>query len=266
MGFCGGYVLISLAAPFYLKKIGEAKPYHWFLSIAALAASDRADRRNGLSGSASLSDEITSPISSACTSWPALSGFPSQPHQVGNGKHPQGAGREQYGYSRARDGIRFVHRKARNGIEKGFLYDCTTAPTGTLVSLHRYPVKSMMGEELNAARVTPRGVFGDRAYALCDSETHKIVSAKNPRKWPGLFSYRAAYVSPPEVEPATPAVRVTLPDGNIGRQLQHRGLLPNAVGRAGPSGFAPGGVSAGGATRGILARHRGAGSSRPCHR
>jgi amino acid transporter len=36
MGFCGAYVLISLAAPFYLMKIGEAKPYHWVLSIVAL--------------------------------------------------------------------------------------------------------------------------------------------------------------------------------------------------------------------------------------
>ncbi|HEY1921660.1 MAG TPA: MOSC domain-containing protein [Tepidisphaeraceae bacterium] len=86
---------------------------------------------------------------------------------------------------------------------------------GTLVSLHRYPVKSMMGEELNAARVTPRGLFGDRAYALCDAETHKVVSAKNPRKWPNLFSYRAVYVSPPETEPGLPPVRVTLPDGRF---------------------------------------------------
>jgi amino acid transporter len=36
MGFCGGYVLISLAAPFYLKKIGEVKLKHWILSFAAL--------------------------------------------------------------------------------------------------------------------------------------------------------------------------------------------------------------------------------------
>jgi amino acid transporter len=36
MGFCGGYVLISLAAPFYLKKIGELKPHHILLSVAAL--------------------------------------------------------------------------------------------------------------------------------------------------------------------------------------------------------------------------------------
>jgi amino acid transporter len=36
MGFCGAYVLISLATPFYLKKIGEIKPHHWALAIIAL--------------------------------------------------------------------------------------------------------------------------------------------------------------------------------------------------------------------------------------
>ncbi len=39
---------------------------------------------------------------------------------------------------------------------------------GSIVSLWRYPVKSMMGEELNAAEVTGRGLLGDRAYALVD--------------------------------------------------------------------------------------------------
>jgi amino acid transporter len=36
MGFCGGYVLISIATPFYLKKIGELKPHHIALSVTAL--------------------------------------------------------------------------------------------------------------------------------------------------------------------------------------------------------------------------------------
>jgi amino acid transporter len=36
MGFCVAYVLISLAAPFYLKKIGELKAYHVVVSIIAL--------------------------------------------------------------------------------------------------------------------------------------------------------------------------------------------------------------------------------------
>jgi uncharacterized protein YcbX len=90
-----------------------------------------------------------------------------------------------------------------------------TPSLGALASLHRYPVKSMMGEALNAAIVTPRGLFGDRSYALHDSETGKVVSAKNPRKWPNLFSYHATYTSPPMAGLAVPPVRVTLPDGGF---------------------------------------------------
>jgi amino acid transporter len=36
MGFCGAYVLISLATPFYLKKIGELKARHIAISVIAL--------------------------------------------------------------------------------------------------------------------------------------------------------------------------------------------------------------------------------------
>ncbi len=86
-------------------------------------------------------------------------------------------------------------------------------PVATLASLWRYPIKSMMGEEINAATITTRGLFGDRAMALVDSETGKIVSAKNPRKWPNLFSYRAAFTAPPEAGEPLPPVRVTLPGG-----------------------------------------------------
>jgi amino acid transporter len=37
MGFCGAYVLISLATPFYLKKIGELKARHIAIAVIALA-------------------------------------------------------------------------------------------------------------------------------------------------------------------------------------------------------------------------------------
>jgi len=84
---------------------------------------------------------------------------------------------------------------------------------GTVVALWRYPVKSMQGEELNAIRITERGLVGDRVYALIDGETGKIVSAKNPKKWPHLFDFRAAFVEPPEgCGPVLPA-RITFPDG-----------------------------------------------------
>src|SRR2546421_91298 len=61
---------------------------------------------------------------------------------------------------------------------------------GSVVALWRYPVKSMLGEELNASTVTTRGLLGDRAYALVDRTDGKVASAKNPRKWPQLFDYR----------------------------------------------------------------------------
>ncbi len=49
---------------------------------------------------------------------------------------------------------------------------------GSVVALWRYPVKSMMGEELNAAEVSKAGLLGDRAYALVDGSDGKVASAK----------------------------------------------------------------------------------------
>lgn len=85
---------------------------------------------------------------------------------------------------------------------------------GTVASLWRYPVKSMMGEELNASLVTERGLLGDRAFALTDRETGKIVSAKEPRKWEAMFGFRAAY-SEPVGGNGLPPARITLPDGEV---------------------------------------------------
>lgn len=84
----------------------------------------------------------------------------------------------------------------------------------TVASLWRYPVKSMMGEELNAADLTEHGLLGDRAYALIDVTDGKVVSAKNPRKWAGLFDFRASFLHPPSVGQPMPPVRITLPDGS----------------------------------------------------
>ena len=86
---------------------------------------------------------------------------------------------------------------------------------GSVVSLWRYPVKSMIGEELPASDVTERGLLGDRAYALVDVETGKVVSAKNPRRWANLFDFRAALVNPPQPPESIPAARITFPDGTM---------------------------------------------------
>jgi uncharacterized protein YcbX len=84
---------------------------------------------------------------------------------------------------------------------------------GSVVSLWRYPVKSMLGEELNASEVTERGLLWDRAYAVVDSSDGKVASAKNPRKWPRMFDFRATYFEPPHATAKAPPVRITLPDG-----------------------------------------------------
>jgi uncharacterized protein len=89
----------------------------------------------------------------------------------------------------------------------------TSPASGTVVSVLRYPVKSMLGEELNAAWMGPGGLLGDRAFALISTEDGKVVSAKNPRKWPGMFDCRAGYVDPPRPGEAVPPIRITLPDG-----------------------------------------------------
>jgi uncharacterized protein YcbX len=91
--------------------------------------------------------------------------------------------------------------------------DSRGSEVGRVVEVWRYPVKSMMGEELNATAVTGRGLLGDREFALVDAETGKVASAKNPRRWPNLFDFRAAYVEPPGHDRPLPPVRVTLPDG-----------------------------------------------------
>jgi hypothetical protein len=84
---------------------------------------------------------------------------------------------------------------------------------GAVASLWRYPVKSMLGEELNSSYVVDRGLLGDRSLALVDSETTKIVSAKNPKKWATMFDFRAAFTTPPGPGSPLPPIRVTLPDG-----------------------------------------------------
>src|SRR6266699_4273700 len=91
----------------------------------------------------------------------------------------------------------------------------STQMAGKLVTLWRYPIKSMIGEELNATDVTTRGLLGDRAYALVDQATSKVASAKNPSKWPHLFDFRAAFVVPPRPGMPLPGVQITLPDGTV---------------------------------------------------
>lgn len=84
---------------------------------------------------------------------------------------------------------------------------------GTLTSLWRYPVKSMLGESLTEADVTTKGVLGDRTYALWDTQTQRVASAKNPHKWARLLESRASFRERPTDDAPLPAVSIVLPNG-----------------------------------------------------
>src|SRR5438046_10761925 len=91
----------------------------------------------------------------------------------------------------------------------------------------------MMGEELNSSEARQRGRLGDGAYPLAAAETAKVASANNPRRWPRLFDFRAAYTEPPRKGAKLPPVRITLPDGTIclSEQPDIQAVLSGALGR-----------------------------------
>ena len=80
---------------------------------------------------------------------------------------------------------------------------------GTVKSLWRFPVKSMLGEELDELHITSRGVAGDRAWALRDLDNKRIATAK---KFAGLLKFHAKYEGTRELG-NLPPLKITLPDG-----------------------------------------------------
>jgi len=80
---------------------------------------------------------------------------------------------------------------------------------GTVARLRRYPVKSMLGEDLDAADVGRAGLAGDRRLAVVSRRTGKVASAKYPRLWRDLLTLSAQALDG--------AARITLPDGKTVR-------------------------------------------------
>ena len=77
---------------------------------------------------------------------------------------------------------------------------------GHVRTLWRYPVKSMLGEEVGAIDLDDGGLDGDRRFGVVDAETAKVASAKQPRYWQRLLQLRAEVV-------ADGTVRIHFPDG-----------------------------------------------------
>lgn len=89
------------------------------------------------------------------------------------------------------------------------------AANARVASLWRFPVKSMQGELLEQAALTSTGLVGDRAYALVDAETGKVVSAKSVRQFPDVLTCAAAFVEAPQAGHAPPPVRIALTNGTV---------------------------------------------------
>jgi uncharacterized protein len=69
--------------------------------------------------------------------------------------------------------------------------------TSDVVEIWRYPVKSLGGERIEQTTLDHLGVAGDRRWALRDSSTGKILSAKQPRHGSKLLACSARYLDPP---------------------------------------------------------------------
>ncbi|MGC1210481.1 MAG: MOSC N-terminal beta barrel domain-containing protein [Micromonospora sp.] len=76
-----------------------------------------------------------------------------------------------------------------------------------LIEIRRYPIKSVLGEQLATVEVEQRGLVGDRLWAVRDADG-KLGSGKNTRRFrrmPGLFRLRGRFGDPVPI--------VELPDG-----------------------------------------------------
>jgi len=81
---------------------------------------------------------------------------------------------------------------------------------GRVREIWRFPVKSMVGEQVPSAILTPGGIEGDRGWAVRDEEAGQITNAK---RITSLVQCSARYVEEPGEGPGV--VEVTLPGGEV---------------------------------------------------
>lgn len=122
---------------------------------------------------------------------------------------------------------------------------------GRVSTLWRFPVKSLLGDALDTAEVSPLGIPGDRCHVLWDEEINKKVTAVNVKRYPNLFAFKARYARAPESGGPLPELIVSLPNGEevrasdpgfdeaISAQLGHPVRLLAAPDREGDDRGAP---------------------------
>ncbi len=85
-------------------------------------------------------------------------------------------------------------------------------------TLHRYPVKSMLGQCVDELSVNSCGAHGDRSLALIDRDTGRVASAKQARLWRGLLQCSAT-VGAAGVQIETPDGTFAVDDSSIDERL-----------------------------------------------
>jgi MOSC domain-containing protein len=97
---------------------------------------------------------------------------------------------------------------AHNGVER----------IGAIHSIRRYPVKSMAGEDLDEARVTPTGLAGDRVYAFVETDNQTSFPWMTARHGHDWIRFRPQFLDPPSSAEQSPsperfAAEVVTPEG-----------------------------------------------------
>lgn len=90
-----------------------------------------------------------------------------------------------------------------------------------VVSLRRYPVKSMGGESLELAELDPRGLRGDRWYAVTDGDG-RLASGKSSRRFrrrDQVFDHAARTTSSGEVVVTGPSGEWPVGDPSLDAEL-----------------------------------------------
>jgi uncharacterized protein len=102
------------------------------------------------------------------------------------------------------------------------------ARTGTVLALRRYPVKSLGGERLDELDVEPRGVVGDRLWALVDRDG-KLASGKGSRRFRAV---RGLMLHAARLDAGEPVV--TLADGRTAPAADEPAMAGLVEAMAGP--------------------------------
>jgi uncharacterized protein YcbX len=83
--------------------------------------------------------------------------------------------------------------------------------TASVSEIWRYPAKSMVGQRIPRATITPDGMLGDRGWAVRDEVRGGIRGAK---KISQLMRLSARYVAEPTGALPPPHIEIDLPDGS----------------------------------------------------